>query len=84
MKESLAGDNGRGGGRRSVVQEVDQNADNPARCTGASGQHRAESSVDASAMDRDVRKWPLTSSLQTVELQSVSDARAVFFSFWRV
>lgn len=81
MKESLAGDNGRGGGRRSVVQEVDQNADNPARCTGASGQHRAESDVDA---DRDVCKWPLTSSLQTVELQRVSDARAVFFSFWRV
>lgn len=62
MKESLAGDNGRGGGRRSVVQEVDQNADNPACCTRASGQHRAESEVDASAMDRDVRKRPLTSS----------------------
>lgn len=36
--ESLAEDNGRGGGRQSVVQEVDQNADKSARCTRASGQ----------------------------------------------
>lgn len=81
MKESLAGDNGRGGGRRPVVQEVDQNADSSARCTRASGQHRAQSKVDASAAGRERRKWPLTSSrfpglgeaFQTVELQGASD-----------
>lgn len=42
--ESLAEDNGRGGGRQFVVQEVDQNADKSACCTRASGQQSREQS----------------------------------------
>lgn len=85
--ESLAEDNGRGGGRQSVVQEVDQNADKSARCTRASGQQRRERSGHVS-LDREEGQMAFDLLAVSVTMRnvtsSVSDMRTMFRPFSRV
>lgn len=85
--ESLAEDNGRGGGRQSLVQEVDQNADKSARCTRASAQQSPEQSGHVSP-DREEGKLafdPLAVSVTNrVGMQSVSDMHTLFIPSSRV
>lgn len=72
--ESLAEDNGRGGRRQSVVQEVDQNADKSACCTRASGQQSREQSGHVS-LDSEEAKMAFDLLAVAVTMTNVTNSR---------